>query len=71
MKKYFIIAMILCMGAWLLPTAAIANDNIEEKVIEEPMPEADIEAPDENALPDAEVIEEKSAEDLPEKTGTH
>lgn len=71
MKKYFIAAMIICMGTWLLPAAAIANETVEGKVIEEPMSEADFEAPAEGALPDAQAVEEISAEDMPEKTDTH
>jgi len=39
MKKYLITAMIICMGAWMVQSAAVAADSVDEPVIEEIMPD--------------------------------
>ena len=62
MKRYLIAGVIVCMGAWMFQSAAIANESADETMIEEMMPEDTGEASDNNTLSEEEMNSEQDSE---------
>ncbi len=62
MKKYLIAGVIICMGAWMFQSAAIANESADDTEIEEMMTEDAGEATENNSLTEEEMNNEQDSE---------